>query len=217
MESGRKGRDTLKDEPTGMRAYRAANGKPLWYDDKAVGLAMIRGRTVMKDSSAVDLITGATFLREDPITGALAEWSWSRLHGCNTPAVSQNLITFRSGAAGYYDLARCGGTGNFGGFRSGCTNNLIVAGGILSAPDYTRTCTCSYQMQTSLALIPDPDVEMWTYAGVSPKIETKVRRFGLNLVAPGDRVDDSGTSCLQYPCISEKSQAVTDSVAWADL
>src|SRR5258706_13167000 len=176
MESGRKGRDTLKDEPTGMRAYRAANGKPLWYDDKAVGLAMIRGRTVMKESSAVDLITGAIYLREDPITGKFAEWTWKRLYGCNTPVVSQNLITFRSGAAGYYDLARCGGTGNFGGFRSGCTTNLILAGGILPAPHYTRTRTCSYQMQTPPALIPDPDVGMGTYPGVSPKSETKDRR-----------------------------------------
>src|SRR2546427_4621223 len=45
-------------------------------------------------------------------------------------------------------------TGNLGGFRSSCTNNLVVAGGLLTAPDYTRTCTCSYQNQTSLALVP---------------------------------------------------------------
>jgi outer membrane protein assembly factor BamB len=213
MESGRKGRDTLKDEPTGMRAYQAASGKVLWYDDKAVGLAIIRGRTVMKDSSAVDLITGATFLREDPITGKFAEWTWKRLYGCNTPVVSENLITFRSGAAGYYDLARCGGTGNFGGFRSGCTNNLIVAGGILSAPDYTRTCTCSYQMQTSLALVPDDAAEMWTYTGTSPKIETRVKRIGINFGAPGDRIDDTGTQWLEYPSVGGKSPSLKINVS----
>src|SRR5258706_8301447 len=163
MESGRKGRDTLKDEPTGMRAYRAANGKPLWYDDKAVGLAMIRGRTVMKESSAVDLITGAVFLREDPITGKFAEWTWKRLYGCNTPVVSQNLITFRSGAAGYYDLARCGGTGNFGGVRSGGTHNPVGPGGNLPAPDYPRTRTSPYPIQTSHSLAPRPAPETWTY------------------------------------------------------
>jgi hypothetical protein len=196
-----------------MRAYRATTGQVLWSDPTAVGLAMIRGRMVMKESSAADLLTGAPFIREDPITGILTEWTWKRLYGCNTPAVSQNLITFRSGAAGYYDLARCGGTGNFGGFRSGCTNNLIVAGGILSAPDYTRTCTCSYQMQTSLALIPDPDAEMWTYTGASPKIETKVRRIGINLGAPGDRIDDSGTPWLEYPSVGGKSPVLKISVA----
>ena len=60
------------------------------------------------------------------------------------------------------DLLNDGGTGNFGGFRSSCTNNLIVAGGLLNVPDYTRNCTCSYQNQCSLALVPMADVEVWT-------------------------------------------------------
>jgi hypothetical protein len=167
----------------------------------------------MKEDSAADLLTGAPYLRPDPITGLLEEWKWKRLYGCNTPAVSENLITFRSGAAGYYDLARCGGTGNFGGFRSGCTNNLIVAGGVLSAPDYTRTCTCSYQMQTSLALVPDEQAEMWTYTGQSPKISTLVKRIGVNFGAPGDRTDDSGTQWLEYPSVGGKSPVLKVSVA----
>jgi hypothetical protein len=196
-----------------MRAYRATSGEVLWYDAKAVGMAMIRDRMVMKESSAADLLTGAPYFRPDPITGLPGEWKWKRLYGCNTPAMSENLITFRSGAAGYYDLARCGGTGNFGGFRSGCTNNLVVAGGVLSAPDYTRTCTCSYQMQTSLALVPDDDAEMWTYTGESPKITTLVKRIGINLGAPGDRVDDAGTQWLEYPSVGGKSPVLKINVA----
>ena len=43
------------------------------------------------------------------------------------------MLTFRSGAAGYYDLLNDGGTGNFGGFKSGCTSNLVVANGVLNA------------------------------------------------------------------------------------
>ena len=42
------------------------------------------------------------------------------------------------GAAGYFDLCHDGGTGNFGGFRSSCTNNLIVADGILAAGLHTH-------------------------------------------------------------------------------
>ena len=30
---------------------------------------------------------------------------------------------------------------NLGGSKSGCTSNLIVADGVLNAPDYIRTCT----------------------------------------------------------------------------
>jgi outer membrane protein assembly factor BamB len=213
MESGRRAADTLKDEPVGMRAYRASTGEVLWYDEKATGPAIICGGKVMKTGSADDLITGQPITRDDPITGALSEWAWNRLHGCNTPIFSPNLITFRSGAAGFYDLARCGGTGNFGGFRSGCTNNLIIAGGILSAPDYSRTCTCSYQMQTSLAMVSDPDAEEWTFAGFSPHLQGKIKRVGINLGAPGDRVDDSGTTWLEYPSVGGKSPNLKISVS----
>ena len=126
------------------------------------------------------------------------EWTWSRNYGCNTPAASENLLTFRSGAAGYYDLCNDGGTGNLGGFRSSCTNNLIVADGLLTAPDYTRTCTCSYQNQASLALVPMPDAEEWTFF---PPREVKgvVQSVGINLGAPGNRKADDGTLWLEYP------------------
>jgi len=208
VEAGRKARDTLRDEPKGMRAYRGSTGEVLWFDREATGPAMIRGNTVLKESSADDLITGRPIMRSDPITGFLGEWTWSRQYGCNTPVASQNLLTFRSGAAGYYDLARLGGTGNFGGFRSSCTNNLIVAGGLLVAPDYTRTCVCSYQMQTSLALYSDPEVEEWTYTGANNDAAEHVQRIGINLGAPGDRVDENGTLWLEYPGVGGKSPSV---------
>src|SRR5438105_387245 len=208
VEAGRKARDTLRDEPTGMRAYRGSSGEVLWFDKEATGPAMIRGDTVLKESSADDLLTGRPIMRSDPITGFLGEWSWSRQYGCNTPIASQNLLTFRSGAAGYYDLARLGGTGNFGGFRSSCPNNLIVAGGLLVAPDYTRTCVCSYQMQTSLALYSDSEAEMWTFTGANTDAEQHVERIGINLGAPGDRVDEKGTLWLEYPSVGGKSPSV---------
>src|SRR5439155_2111796 len=138
------------------------------------------------NGNACDLLTGKLKMRRDPLTGESVEWKWSRGHGCNTPLASEHLLTFRSGAAGYYDLCGDGGTGNLGGFRSSCTNNLIVANGVLTAPDYTRACTCSYQNQTSLALVPMPDAEMWTFTG-SRVVTGPVRRLGLNLGPPGSR------------------------------
>src|SRR5205085_2332696 len=142
--------------------------------------------TILMAGNGCDLRTGKRTMRKDPLTGEAVEWTWTRGYGCNTPLASEYLLTFRSGAAGYYDLCRDGGTGNLGGFRSSCTNNLIVAGGVLTAADYTRTCTCSYQNQTSLALVPMPDAEMWTFTG-SREVTGPVRRLGLNLGAPGSR------------------------------
>lgn len=199
VEAGRKARDTLLDEPKGMRAFNGADGQSLWQDDKALGPAMIRGRTVLKEKNACDLLTGEPLMYSDPITGKSIEWTWTRNYGCNTPAGSEHMLTFRSGAAGYYDLSRFGGTGNFGGFRSSCTHNLVIAGGVLCAPDYTRTCICSYQLQTSLALIPDADVEVWTFVGTANEIKDPIQRIGINLGAWGDRVDDDGMQWLEYP------------------
>jgi hypothetical protein len=125
---------------------------------------------------------------------------------------SEHLLTFRSGAAGYFDLCGDGGTGNFGGFRSSCTNNLVVAGGVLTAPDYTRTCVCAYQNQTSIALVHMPENEMWTSFGTT-EVKGAVKRVGINLGAPGDRKDERGTLWLEYPSVGGKSPAVPIKVA----
>ena len=99
-----------------------------------------------------------------------------------------------------------------GGFKSGCTSNLIPAGGILNAPDYTRTCTCSYQNQTSLALVHDPQAEMWTFNAWKWS-GRRVRRLGINLGAPGDRLSESGTLWLDWPSVGGPSPDVPVRVA----
>jgi outer membrane protein assembly factor BamB len=208
VEAGRMARDTLSDEPLGMRAYRGVDGKELWFEKKYSGPAMLHGDMILKGQGACDLLTGKPKMRLDPITGELEEWLWSRNYGCNTPAASEHLLTFRSGAAGYYDLCNDGGgTGNFGGFRSSCTNNLIVANGILCAPDYTRTCTCSYQNQCSIAMAPMPDAEEWTFYGKAG-VKKVVQRVGINFGAPGDRRAENGTLWLEYPGVGGASPAV---------
>jgi outer membrane protein assembly factor BamB len=211
VESGRVTRDTLSDEPKGMRAYRGADGKPLWFRKEYVGPAMIHGDTVLLDKRACQLMTGDPVMRTDPLTGQPTEWTWTRNYGCNTPMASENLMTFRSGAAGYLDLCQDCGTANLGGFRSGCTNNLIVADGLLTAIDYTRTCTCSYQNQTSLALLPVADNEMWTSYG-DGEVKGPIRRVGINLGAPGDRKTDDGTLWLEHPSVGGPSPRVGVSV-----
>jgi hypothetical protein len=218
IEAGRVARDTLGDEPRGIRAFRADRGTVLWQHDAYTGPAMILGDTVLKDRSACDLLTGAPRLRTDPLTGQAVEWTWSRGYGCNTPMASEHLLTFRSGAAGYFDLCGDGGTGNFGGFRSSCTNNLVVAGGVLTAPDYTRTCTCSYQNQTSLGLIHDSEAEMWTYTGPQA-VSGPVKRVGINLGAPGCRKSADGTLWLDHPRVGGPAptvpvKVVPDNVEW---
>ena len=208
IQAGRPSRDMLDDEP-GRRilAYRGATGEVLWdradrKPDKLsfTGPLMLHGRTIITQEAALDLLTGKTRKHPHPLTGEAIDWKYKRNYGCNHVIASRHLLTFRSAAAGFYDLTRDGGTGNFGGFKSSCTSNLIAADGVLNAPDYTRTCTCSYQNQSSLAMVHMPDVETWTFQGFDRGKEA-IRRLGVNFGAPGDRVAPDGTLWLEYPYV----------------
>jgi outer membrane protein assembly factor BamB len=205
LQAYRKSRDLPLESGDRMAAFRGATGAVLW--DKKItytGPCMLHGDTIITQESAYDLRTGEQKRREHPLTKESVPWKWSRNYGCGTPIASVNLLTFRSAAAGFYDLSTNVGTGNFGGFRSGCTSNLVVANGVLNAPDYTETCTCSYQNQTSLAMIHMPEVETWAFNSLEPGT-LPIQRVGVNLGAPGDRLADNGTLWLEYPSVGGAS------------
>ncbi|MFT5524893.1 MAG: outer membrane protein assembly factor BamB, partial [Pirellulaceae bacterium] len=191
LQAGSRSRDRALDEiGKGMSAYRGSTGERLWHDSEISysGPCLVWQDTILTNGTggyAVDLKTGKK-------TG----WTYNRQYGCNTAIGGQNLLTFRSGAAGICDLANDGGTANLGGFRSSCTSNLIVANGLLNAPDYTRTCSCAYQNQTSLALIHMPNAELWTFGATDNKTQ-----WGVNFGAPGDRRDSAGILWTDYPSV----------------
>jgi len=218
IQAGRNSSDNLPDEPTHrITAYRGIDGQVLW--DKETyhgGPVMIHNKRLYLNSSnyksydvmALELLTGEPVMRSHPLTEEVTPWNYLRLKGCGSSIASENLLTFRSGAAAYFDLANDGGTGNFGGFKSGCTENLIAADGILNAPDYTRTCTCSYQNQTSLALVHMPGVELWTFNHLDYDGKSRIKQLGLNFGAPGDRRAENGTLWLDYPSVGGESPKV---------
>jgi len=63
VESGRVARDTLFDEPKGMRAYSGEDGAILWFEKNHVGPAMIHGETIIQDQAGCDLLSGAPKMR----------------------------------------------------------------------------------------------------------------------------------------------------------
>lgn len=218
--AGAKATDRLKDESgEGMAAYRGSGGKLLWQDlkRKYTGPCILHNELILTSansyqasSGAFKLLDGTPHLVRNPLTGRLEPWRVSRAYGCNNIVASENLLTFRSGAAGFYDLLSQSGTGNLGGFKSGCTANLVVANGVLNAPDYTRTCTCSYQNQTSLALVHMPEMELWAYTqfGLDVTDGDRIERVGINFGAPGDRRAADGTMWLEYPSVGGDSPIV---------
>ena len=195
LQAGSAYRDRAGDEiGKGMTALRGRDGAVLWEnrDDSYSGPCLL-----MKDRI---LTNGNGGFALDIKTGQPTGWKYKRNYGCNTAIGSEHLLTFRSGAAGFYDLTNDGGTGNWGGFRSSCTANLIPANGILNAPDYTRTCSCAYQMQTSLALIHMPELEYWTFGATA-----KPGQLAINLGAPGDRRAPDGKLWVEHPNVGGSS------------
>lgn len=206
VQAGSQYRDRAKDEVgKGMVAFRGSDGKVLWKSDVAYGGPCLLWRDKI-------LTNGGGGFALDMKTGKQTGWTYKRMYGCNTAIGSEHLLTFRSGAAGFFDLANDSGTGNLGGFRSSCTNNLIVANGVLNAPDYTRTCSCAYQNQTSLALIHMPEAEFWTYGA-----QSKPGQTGINFGAPGDRRAANGTLWLDVPNVGGPSQSAPVSIEPKDV
>ncbi|MCO6453851.1 MAG: PQQ-binding-like beta-propeller repeat protein [Pirellulaceae bacterium] len=190
LQAGSAYRDRARDEAdTGMVAYRGQDGQVLWKD-----LARKHGGPCLLWKDKI-ITNGGGGYQLELLTGNETGWKYERMYGCNTAIGGQHLLTFRSGAAGFCDLAGDSGTGNIGGFRSGCTSNLVIADGVLSAPDYTRTCTCAYQNQCSLALVPMPQAESWTFSSR----KTLPDRYAVNLGAPGDRRAADGVLWYEYP------------------
>ncbi len=184
-----------EDEPRRVVARNDVDGSVIWESDDFLLPGALHGDMLIpgRPGNAVSILTGEVWQREQALTGNRDDWTYGRTYGCNTLNASVNMLLFRSGYAGFYDLANDSGTGNFSGFRSGCTPNMIAADGVLSALDYTRTCTCSYGNQTSLAMIhmpDDPHIEFWT-RGESSRPDP--RGYGINLGAPGRRVDVNGS------------------------
>lgn len=219
LQAGSASGDRAKDEVSrGMVAYRGCDGKVLWktndsykgppiiYHDRILTQTGGGSASAAAEAKVFDLFTGEYVMRRHPMTDQVVPWTWLRFKGCNTAVASENLLTFRSASAAFVDLTGSQGTATLGGFKSGCTSNLIAANGVLNAPDYTRTCVCSYQNQASVALVHMPEVAYWTFDYYhNPGEPTPVRQVGINLGAPGNRYTGNGTLWLEFPSVGGPS------------
>ncbi len=208
VQSGHHGRRrTLPDEPRDrLLVLQGQTGEMLWdksYPQRRspLGLHATWGQILgSTGEGAVDMFTGEPKQHENPVTGEMETWSWLAGIRCGTQNFSEHLVAHRSGTAGITDLNGSAMTGNIPGFRSGCTNNLVVADGMFNAPEYTRSCSCSYQLQTSLGLVHMPDPEMWAFGTFSSPEPGSIKRAGVNFAAPGNRMDvEKNVFWVDYP------------------
>lgn len=182
-----------------MSGYEASTGKLLYSRQASMQrFPVIVEDTIYGEPSAYDLQTGETVLQEEPFTGNDIPWNFSRSYGCGSISAAPNLLLFRSGTLGMYDLAGDSGIHNFGGVRAGCHVNAIAAGGLVLMPPGDASCSCSYCFQTTIALTPTRKQEDWSvFYNRLPT--TPVRQVALNLGAPGDHRDGEGRLWLAAP------------------
>ena len=154
---------------------------------------------------AIDLKTGNWHGMQFGLTNKTTAAYSYRHYGCNYGLGAVNLIAVRSGSGSYLPITPTSidGTINMGGFKTGCTPSLVPADGILTNSEYTRTCSCNYQVQTSAAFVYNPQVETWMLnQGYATKFATqggKLTNVGICLGAPGDHRDTTGTMWCEYP------------------
>ena len=209
LQANRPSRDMLTgEEGRRMIVYNIESKEILW--DKPVFYTnppIISGDKIYTNGEGFSLMTGEPLYERDLITGEEVRWNFKREYGCGYVVASEHLLTFRSASAGFINLDVFEGTGNLGGFKAGCSANLIVANGVLNSPDYTRTCQCPYQNQTSLALINMPWMTYWTNSNYKWSGK-QIKQLGLNLNAPGDRTSDGNTLWLEFPYVAGASPEV---------
>lgn len=200
LQATRPSRDMLNgEEGSRMIAYNVVTGEKIW--DRALQYAnppIIHNDKIYTNGEGFHLLSGDPLLERDPITGEDLKWTFKREYGCGIVAASEHLLTFRSASAGFVNLDVFEGTGSLGGWKASCSTNLIAADGVLNSPDYTRTCQCPYQNQTSLALVYMPWMSYWTNSNYKWSGK-RIKQFGLNMNAPGDRTSDSKTLWIEFP------------------
>lgn len=181
-------------------ALNAGDGSILWKKDANYRhRPIVVGDKIIAEPWSYDLYTGIQHTRKHPLTGQEVPWSIMREgHHCGMLAASENLLMFRSGYTGFYDLEKDAGTRHFAGHRTGCWINAIPANGLVMIPESSAGCVCLFSISSTIVLEPREERTHWTiFSSVGPK--TPVEHMALNMGAPGDRRDAHGTVWMAYP------------------
>ena len=180
-------------------AYDAADGKKLWQKSTPPGkLPLVYGDRIITAEKAYDLRTGEQCMANDLLTGRSVPWRYTHAYGCGPVAGCQNVLFFRSGADGFFDMTT-EATTTFGGVRSGCARTLVAANGLLIHPQGYSGCGCCYNYKTNLALISAPNRDDTWYVFPRRADTGLVKRIAVNFGAPGDRRDERKAAWLGFP------------------
>ncbi len=187
-------------QSTATGGARRRTGEKLWAKDANYRhRPIIVGDEVFAEPWAFNLHTGAEKMREHPVTGEQTVWQFSRPgHHCGPVTATPNMLFFRSGFTGYYDLYADSGTTHFAGQRLGCWVNAIPGNGLLMVPEASAGCVCQFSLAATIVMEPRTDRQSWRIYSAGGD-NTPVRHLAVNFGAPGDRRDQHGTLWVAYP------------------
>jgi len=140
-----------------VRAFDAMTGKDAWQ--KRIG----GGQPLLLRHDTFINQAGHTY---NVRTGELVSGSALFVRGgCNYAVAGEHLLFVRDRCVSYVELDSRA-KHYLRNIRSGCSNSLVAAGGLLNAPCFSVQCICNYPIQTSFAMVHLPEVERW--AGQAP-------------------------------------------------
>jgi outer membrane protein assembly factor BamB len=151
-----------KPHPIGLGAMISGldfkTGKILW-EKKRIGQApvILHGKTFLSGDGEDH---GGHGTIHDLLTGEKIGVFPFRVDGGNYIIGSRHLIMARNATAAYADI-EAKRNYNLRNIRSGCSNSLPAADGLLNAPNCAIGCVCNYPIQTSYAMVHMPEVAAW--------------------------------------------------------
>lgn len=176
------------------------DGQQIWAKNaNYMNRPAVIGREIYAEPWAFDLATGEPKKRNHPLTGEESDWRFSRPgHHCGVITATPNMMFFRSGFIGYYDLYNDSGTRHFAGQRLGCWVNAIPGNGLVMIPEASAGCVCLFSIASTVVMEPKTENKSWgILSAVGPN--TPVARIGINFGGPGDRKDIRGKEWFGYP------------------
>ncbi len=185
----------------------ARDGTQLWAKNaNYMNRPAVIGNEIYAEPWAFDLHTGKPKTRPHPMTGEESPWRFSRPgHHCGVITATPNMMFFRSGFIGYYDLYHDSGTRHFAGQRLGCWINAIPGNGLVMIPEASAGCVCLFSIASTVVMEPKAESKSWgIFSAVGP--QTPVQRMGINFGAPGDRKDSTGQPWFGYPRPSSRER-----------
>jgi len=135
------------------RAVKGETGELLWEQARGSAQPIMVGGAVFYNGGggAYDIRTGGHVPGKSRIIGG---------NGCNHAVACEHLFFRRRFTAAYFDVTTGKATYMLSA-RSGCTNSLIPACGVLSAPCFSVGCVCNHPLETSFCLIHMPVAAGW--------------------------------------------------------